>query len=159
MRPTRRARATSGDRRTRPCARVRPAGGGAGSRAIEMRFHRLSMRARPAARPGFAVPVRRNASAVRRLTLQRDEPRPLRRRPPGAYWHLGSPSFVAGEFDVVPMKIAQVLVVLALVMFDFHPSLVVAKPDNVFPVVEQYVAEPAVDVQAVVPAYLIESAK
>src|SRR5439155_7129576 len=57
------------------------------------------------------------------------------------------------------MKIAQVLVVLALVMFDFHPSLVVTRPDSVFPVVSQYVAEPGVAVQAVVPVYLIESAK
>ena len=62
-------------------------------------------------------------------------------------------------FDVEPMKIAQVFVVLAFVMFDFHPSLVVARPDKVFPVVGQYVAEPAVDVQAVDPVYLIESAK
>src|SRR5207248_9665033 len=76
-----------------------------------------------------------------------------------AYWHFGSPSFRAGELVVDPMKIAQVFVVLALTMFDFHPSVVVARPDNVFPVVSQYVAEPATGVQDVVPVYLIESAK
>ena len=60
---------------------------------------------------------------------------------------------------VDPMKIAHVFVVLAFLMFDFHPSVVVARPVNVFPVVSQYVAEPATAVQDVVPVYLIESAK
>src|SRR6266567_5303169 len=67
----------------------------------------------------------------------RSLPRPSRRgdrgekaAPSGAHWHFGSPSFVAGEFDVEPTKIAQVLPVLALVMFDFHPSVVVARPDK-----------------------------
>src|SRR2546428_13296138 len=36
-------------------------------------------------------------------------------------------------------------------MFASHPSLVVTRPDSVFPVVSQYVAEPAVAVQAVEP--------
>ena len=76
-----------------------------------------------------------------------------------AYWHFGSPSLVAGVFEVDPMKIAQVFVVLAFVMFDFHPSVVVERPDSVFPVVSQNVAEPGVGVQAVDPEYLIESAK
>src|SRR5437762_1499646 len=70
--------------------------------------------------------------------------------PSGAYWHFGSPSLRAGELVLDPMKIAHVFVVLALVMFDFHPSVVVARPDNVFPVVSQYVAEPDTGVQDVV---------
>jgi len=66
---------------------------------------------------------------------------------------------VAGEFDVEPTKIAQVLLVFAFLMFDFHPSLVVPRFCRVFPVVSQNVALPAVGVQAEDPEYLVESAK
>src|SRR5439155_21752072 len=76
-----------------------------------------------------------------------------------SYCHFGSPSLVAGVFDFFPMMLAPPLFTLFPYTTLFRSSLVVTRPDSVFPVVSQYVAEPGVDVQAVVPVYLIESAK
>src|SRR5207249_12169229 len=59
-----------------------------------------------------------------------------------AYWHFGSPSLVAGEFDVEQIGRASCRERLAFVMFVFHSSHEVASPDNVFPGVSQHVAEP-----------------
>src|SRR5207249_2344724 len=74
---------------------------------------------------------------------------------PIAYWHFGSPSLPAGASDVDPMKIEQVLVVLAFLIFAVQPSAVVVMVGAVLPVDWVKMTPPA----PIVAEYLTESAR
>src|SRR5690348_13197445 len=79
---------------------------------------------------------------------------PPRRKLPATsdYWHFGSPSLLAGAFAVEPMKIAQVLVVLAFEIDAVQPSADSAITGVVLPLVTAYAVPRLVE-------YFTESAK